>query len=89
MVIQYYTDQLLEPFKTVFEPFCVAKVQPTWDKALLRDLRFVKQYVMPPHDIISSMYNFSNGEIFFYVFAGVPGVARQKLKYVEFQDANC
>ena len=34
---------------------------------------------MPPHDIISSMYNFSSGEIFFYLFAGVPGVSSQKI----------
>ena len=56
-------------------PICVIKVQPTWDKALLRGDQYITQYCMPPHDVISSMYNFSSGEIFFYLFAGVPGVS--------------
>lgn len=54
-----------------------AEVQPTWDKALLRGDKFIKQYCQPPHDIIRHMYNFSSGEIFFYLFTGLPGVASQ------------
>ena len=39
------------------------------------------QYVMVPHDIIASIYNYESPEIFYYLFLGPPGVPHLQIQF--------
>lgn len=46
--------------------------------------RMVKQYVMLPHDIVASMYDYHDGQQFFQTFVGVPGDTQCNIYFFPF-----
>lgn len=52
--------------------FGVAKARPVTKRALLRGHRTLKQSVMPPHDILASLYENALGT-FHQLLTGLPG----------------
>ena len=50
-----------------------SKANLTEEQQILGAPQHLKQSVMLPHDIMESMFSFSNSEIFYHIFCGVPG----------------